>query len=399
MAGQYAKFPAAFQERLQFYKENGIGVCFVLAYDNPKAYPNSAERPYNSVDPAAFAGYAVEVAKQLKTSGVRFVLELWNEPHNFVLRKLIGGEWNAKPPSPWVDHYLKIVSEAVKQVKNYDPSIKVLNDDDMWIIHYWFLEKGLPRDLDGFAFHPYSGASSGPEIAAVGQEANWTKPFTVVDANRSFQSAVRRLRAQAVLKLGKVPALWATEWGWGIGEKAAVTTLTPQAKVTEDAVAAYLPRAFITAAASGVEVVFWFSSYDSVDGPMGLRANGGKQRKAYGAFRTMTRELGASRLVKQVIGGGHLTSGVQAYLFHGRDANKHVLWNIDGEESYLAPQHTQAISGTDVHGRELSFADKVDGRTILHLSQAPIYVSGLPEEFALESIPAAVKTQPVYLFR
>lgn len=242
VAGQYAPFSAAFEERLKFYKANKIGIVFLLAYENTKAYPDTPENPHHSLNARAFGGYAVEAAKRLKASGVRFVLEVWNEPHNFTIAKQLGGEWNAKLPSPWVDHYVNMVSEAVSQVKAYDPQVKLLDDDDMWIIHYWYLEKGLPKNLDGFAFHPYAGGSSGPEMAAVGQDTGWTKPFVVTDADRSFSSAVRRLREQGLAKMGKSPALWATEWGWGIGEKAPYTLLTPDAKITEDAVAAYVPR-------------------------------------------------------------------------------------------------------------------------------------------------------------
>ena len=198
--GQYGDFPEAFQERLKFYKENGIGVIFGLWYNNPKAYPNTPENPGHSIDAKAYGRYAVEVAKLLKASGVRFVLEIWNEPHNFVIRKLLGGEWNARPPSPWVDHYVEMVREAVTQVKAYDAGFKLLNDDDMWVIHYWFLEKGLPPELDGIGFHPY--VNNVPEIAAVDQDTDWAKPFTLVDADGSFRSAVRRLREQSRLKIG-----------------------------------------------------------------------------------------------------------------------------------------------------------------------------------------------------
>ena len=150
----------------------------------------------------------------MRESGVRFVLEIWNEPHNS-LRPLVGGSWNGKPPAPWLDHYVKIVNETVTQVKAFDPSIKLLDDDDMWIVHYWFLEAGLPRDLDGFAFHPYSGKRSvGPEVAAVDRMTDWLKPFTVVGPDRS-PSAVRLLRGGQRLSV-KRPC--GCEWGWKIGE-------------------------------------------------------------------------------------------------------------------------------------------------------------------------------------
>ena len=377
--GNYVAFPSAFQQRLAFYKENDIGLVFGLWYDNPVAYPNSPDNLYQSIDPQAYGRYAVAIARLLKESGVRFVLEIWNEPHNFVIRKMLGGNWNAKPPSPWVDHYVEMVHEAVTQVKAYDPQIELLDDDDMWAIHYCFLEKGLPPNLDGFAFHPY--VNNVPEIAAVSQNTDWAAPSILVDPDQSFNSAVRRLRAQCHLKMGTEPSLWITEWGWPVGGK------LPNGTISEDTVAAFLPRAFITAAAAGVRALCWFSSQDRVDGPMGLRSNDGKRRKAFGAFRTMTEQIGAATLVSQLSGGDHLTSGVQAYLFRGDEGiNKLVAWNIDGEIALLLgnipnAKDTQVI---DVNGQSVAVSHAKDGRPKLTVSPAPIYISGIPADVSLE---------------
>lgn len=396
--GRFVDFPPAFWERLRFYKAHNIGVLFGLWYDNPDAYPNTPENPHHSVDAEAYGRYAVEVARRLKASGVRFVLEIWNEPHNFVLGKLVGGSWNAKPPSPWVDRYVRMVGQAVGQVKAFDPRIPLLEDEDMWVSHYWFLEMGLPRALDGFAFHPYG--SGLPEAAAVDQNTDWAKPFTLVDADRSLRSAVRRLRDRGREKLGHAPALWATEWGWKIGDP------TAYGPATEEIVAEFVPRAYVTAAASGVEAVFWFSSYDSVDGAMGLRANGGRRRKAYGAFKTMSRELGPYALARHVIGSDHLTSGVQAFLFRGPAGSKHVLWDIDGVETVrvksTAPtngKRTPPVRIADVLGDPVPVRRAKDGRIELTLSPAPIYVTGLPDNLSLESPSAALAAKPVYLFK
>ena len=49
----------------------------------------------------AYSSFAREIAKRLKAFGIEFVLELWNEPHNFVIRPKLGGDWVGNPPSPW----------------------------------------------------------------------------------------------------------------------------------------------------------------------------------------------------------------------------------------------------------------------------------------------------------
>ncbi len=381
---QYGDFPEAFQERLKFYKNNGIGVIFGLWYDNPKAYPNTPENSGHSIDAKAYGRYAVEIAKLLKASGVRFVLEIWNEPHNFVIRPLLGGEWNARPPSPWVDHYVEMVREAVTQVKSFDPKIELLDDDDMWVIHYWFLEKGLPRRLDGIAFHPY--VNNAPEIAAVDQDTEWAKPFTLVDADGSFRSAVRRLREQSRLKMGTEPSMWITEWGWPVGGP------LPNGTISEETVAAFLPRAFIGAAASGVRVLCWFSSRDSVDGPMGLTSNEGKHRKAFGAFRTMTEQIGDFVFDRQLVGQDNPTSGIQAYLFRGPQGNKLVVWSVDEKiPVILGGSEGSAIRANDVQGKAIAANADADGRVRLVVGAEPLYVSGIAGEVSIKPIPQAPK--------
>jgi hypothetical protein len=378
VAGQYQEFPAAFQQRLAYYRANNIGVVFLLGYQNSKAYPNSPDKPHNDINSKAFGAFAVAAAKLLKASGVKFVLEIWNEPHNFTIAKEMGGAWNGKPPSPWVDQYVDMVTEAVKQVKGYDPSVKLIDCDDMWIIHYWYLDKGLPRDLDGFGIHPY--ANDGPEMAAVSDDTDWCKPFQVVDADRSLQSAVRRLSEQAQAKLGKIPEMWATEWGWGIGNK------TRFGAVDEKMLAGLLPRTFIVADAAGFKAVCWFSDYDSVDGPMGLRSNDDKKRLTYYAFKTMTQQLGACTMVKQIAGMDHLTSGTQAYLFHGPDGYKVVAWNIDGNAAArLDGTGKLTPKAVDNLGQPVPLAGS---SAKLLLGPAPVYISGVTQAVSISPLPA-----------
>ena len=367
--GRYRDFPDSFKKRLAFYRENGIGVVLLLSYPNRAAYPPTADDPHRSVNPEAYGRYAAQAARLMLASGVRFVLEVWNEPHN-TLRPIVGGSWNGKPPAPWVDHYVRMVSEAVKQVKAIDPAIKLLSDDDMWVLHYWFLEAGLPKNLDGFAFHPYGAAA--PEFTAVARSTDWVKPFVVVDEDRSFRSAVRLLREQGKTKLGRSPEMWITEWGWAMGDK------SREGPVTEDILAGFIPRAFIGAAAAGVEVVCWFSSQDSVDGPIGLSRNDGTRRKSYHAFRTMSAELAEYTLVRQLEGAERPTSGVQAYLFRGALDYKLVIWNVDSAQRRLILKGAlQKARAVDVVGQAVAAGQPPSDELSFPFSTAPIYVSGL----------------------
>jgi hypothetical protein len=367
-AGVYLPFPADFEQRLAFYRKHGIGLVYILAYDNPAAYPPTIDNPYAPVDPGAFGRYAAELARRFKQAGLRFTLEVWNEPHNYVLKEMLGGEWNGKAPSPWVDHYARMVREVVRQVKAVDSNITVLSDDDMWVLHYWFLEAGLPKQLDGFGFHPYTKQL--PEITGIGSDSEWVKPFTAVDDDGSFASAVRRLRQRGQEKLGKPPQMWVTEWGWQIGND------TPTGPSSEEQVAMLLPRAFLVAQAAGVKVMCWFSAQDSVDGAWGLITNSGGKRKSYVAFRTMAKQLRDYRFARQVLGAQKPTAGVQAMLFRGKRDHRLAIWNVDGEPQPLAlGGPLRGATAVDHLGRAAKASSDGSGEPALTLGKAPIYVT------------------------
>ncbi|MDQ7989593.1 MAG: hypothetical protein REI09_08165, partial [Candidatus Dactylopiibacterium sp.] len=343
-AGRFDPFPADFQRRLDYYRDNNIGLVMMLAYENRRAYPDTPANPHHSITPEYYGRYAGEIARRLKAHGVRFVMELWNEPHNS-LQPRVGGKWNGAPPSPWVDHYLAMVDAATTRIKAVDPAIKVLNDDDMWVIHYHFLERGMNRQVDGLGVHPYTGGGI-PERTAVAHDTDWTRPYTVVDRDRSFGSAMRRLYEFGEQKLGRRPEIWLTEWGWGIGEKTALGPLD------EDAVATYLPRAFISAAAAGATATCWFSIRDSVDGEMGLTDNSGRRRKAFAAFEGLSRQLGNAEYVCPLPAVASTDTVVQhRHLFRDAQGPLIAAWlaepafNGRGRVEYSRPATAPACTG------------------------------------------------------
>jgi hypothetical protein len=367
-AGKFVDFPAAFYERLNYYKAHDIGVVFLLAYDAYTAYTPTSDNPTAAFATVPFGKYAVEAARLLRNAGVRFVLELWNEPHNMVLRPTLGGNWNGAAPSPWVDYYVRMVQEAVRQVNAFDSSIRLLTDDDMWVLHYHFLDAGLPPTLNGFAFHPY--VQGVPERAAIDQNTNWMSPYVGVDPDSSFVSAVRRLRDYGQQKLGHTPEMWATEWGWPTNEQ-----------FNEDTVASFLPRAFILAEAAGTEALCWFSIQDCVDGPMGLTANDGTKRKAYRAMKALNENLADYYFVQQLSGSDHQTTGMQAYLFKRDTRAKLAVWSVEPSVVWL--KLTGQLRGAklvDEFGQTLTPVRGQSGSNWVRVGAAPVYV-----DFALRT--------------
>lgn len=333
--GTYGALPANLRRQLAYYRENDIGLVGILTLSRAGTTPTSPEEIAVGSNAEAFGRFAARAAQLLKAEGVRFVLEVGNEPHNSHLVKALGGQWNGRPPSPWLDHYVQMVNAAVRNVKADDPSVKVLAGDDMWVVDYWMLEAGLDPRLDGLTVHPY--ARGIPEIAAVANDTDWVRPFVAVDADRSLQSGVKRLRAAALQKFGRPVEIWITEMGWPVAEgERAVDNATP-----ERTVASYIPRSFILAAEAGVEGFCWFSSQDAIDGPMGLTRNDWSQRLTYSAFRTMTEQLGDLKFVHRLQGEKGTDAAVQAFLFANRDRSVVVAWNARGTEDmqFVLPQY------------------------------------------------------------
>ena len=377
-AGRYADFTPPFRRQLDFYRRHDIGVVALLTLGNPRAYPDGPTARY---DPAAFGRFAHQVARMLREAGVRFVLEIGNEPHNSGFAKSLGGAWNGKAPSPWVDHYVRMVRAAVDTVKGFDASIKLLSDDDMWVVHYWYLQAGLPPALDGFAVHPYTPGP--PERTSVAHDTDWTRPFSVVDADRSFGSAVRRLREQARGRLACTPEIWLTEWGWAVGPGSVAHA------VPDETLVAYLPRAFVLAAAAGVEVLCWFSAHDAVDGPMGLTRNDGTRRDSYTAYRTLAAQLGDLHLARHAAGAATPTSGLQAFVFDGPAGRKLVAWSADGRARRLPwSAGGGPAPGVDALGRPVPML--AESPQAVAIGAAPLYLDLDASDADLDARLAAV---------
>lgn len=369
--GVYGSLPENLRKELAYYKEHDIGLVAILTLSNTSPAPATPAEIEIGSNPEAFGRFAAKAASLLKAEGVRFVLEVGNEPHNSHLVKALGGNWNGAPPSPWLNHYVKMVNAAVREVKAYEPTIKVIAGDDMWVIDYWLLNAGLDPRLDGLTVHPYANV---PEIAAVSYDTDWVRPFIVVDPDRSFFSGIARLRAAALQKQGRPVEIWITEMGWMVAEGA-----SPAAKATsERTAAAYLPRSFVLAAEAGVAGFCWFSSQDSVDGPMGLTRNDRSKRLSYNAFKTMSSELGELAFVKRLYGESGTLATTQAFLFSGHDGDTIVAWQAQGTETseLIIPQsQVNELMVTDFLGAKTKvLAMNGQFKFTLPLTGEPIYV-------------------------
>lgn len=379
-AGEYKPFSAAFRSRLKKYREHGIGVVFMLAYANPGAYPKTAERPLAPIDPKAFGRFALYVARELNQAGVSFALEVWNEPHNFQIKEMVGGEWNGRPPSPWVDHYMQMVAEVMTQVHSVLPGVPVMTSEDVWSNHYWFARnRYLPKGFRDIGLHPYGNDSStGPEVAAPYAESDWGRPFQMVDRDRSFESAIRRLREHTKAHTGVLPDVWLTEWGYRIGEKLA------DGVVTERSAAAYLVRSFVLAEAAGAKANFWFSMNDVTDGPYGLVDNQGKTRQSFHAFVQMNQLVGDHHYAGRLTPSTRSTTQLQVHRFTKGNIQKLLVWSADNRPRRLVIDPAwQVRQVRDIFGQPVELTESQGQRTV-QVDGSPLYILFGPEMSTLK---------------
>ena len=125
---------------------------------------------------------------------------------------------------------------------------------------------------------------------------------------------------------------------------------------------------------------------------MGLTSNEGKHRKAFGAFRTMTEQIGDYVFDRQVVGQDNPTSGIQAYLFRGPQGSKLVVWSVDDKiPVILGGGKGSAIRVNDVQGKTIKANADADGRVRLVVGAEPIYLSGIAGEVSVKPVERAPK--------
>lgn len=369
-AGEYKPFPPAFSQRLQRYRQQGIGVIYMLGYANGKAYPATKEAPRAPIDPEALGRYAAHVTGLLKAAGVDFAVQVWNEPHNFQILKMVGGAWNGRPPSPWVDHYVDMLRAVSEHVQKKAPGTPVITSEDVLVNHYWFAQHPrLPQGFKGIGLHAYANeSSSGPEVVAPYADSEWARPFQLVDRDRAFATAIDRLKRHTRKHTGVEPEVWITEWGFKVDGRFA------GGRVTEELVAAFLPRAYVLAEAAGVKVLCWFSMQDANDGAYGLIDRAGRQRPAFRTYVAMSRVVGDLRLTRRLSPGGQQTRGTQAYLFEHGSRRTLMVWSADnGSRTLPLDPAWSATRILDAYGEPVKLDAREDVRQA-ELGAAPIYI-------------------------
>ncbi len=292
------------------------------------------------------------VAARYRGMGIR-TWEIWNEPN-------IEPFWSPKPDA---GEYCKVLAASYAAIKRADPQATVLGCSlagpcgKTWMSPWEFVEdllkRGGGRFMDAISIHPYRQPHAPEDSDYVGDI-----------------KAISDLTA----KYGRRLPIWITEVGWP----------TDAAGSAESWQAKMLPRSYLLALAAGVKNVAWYDYHD--DGPdpsynehnFGILRTDLTPKPSYFAFRTMATELAGLRFEREMDAG----PGATVLLFAGNGRRVAVAWAHRREVALaLRVGAARQIETVDLMGNA-SRADARDGRLLLTLTGAPVFLRNAPASLA-----------------
>ncbi len=271
--------------------------------------------------------------------------QVWNEPDNKDV-------W----PGMTAQNYAGLLKEAYIEAKQADRAVKILgptiDSGDIEYLEDVFKAGGLDY-IDIITVHPYS--------YPLPIEESWQL--------QAF-SEIRRLMRE----YGEEKPIWVSEVG--------VSTYADG--VNEGRQAEMLVRIYLTLIASGAEVVTWYdlvddgSDFGNREDNFGLLHRDFSEKKAYGAYKTMTRILTGFQFIKELQG----PQETKLLLFENRD-NEQVIaaWTYNEEidergnvisfTPRIIPINGRVDKVLDIYGRDISFIGSQ-----LEISHSPLYIIG-----------------------
>jgi len=369
-------FPAAYDGALASAAQQGMAPLSVLAfgnnlYDHTEGIPAWAAAPYTPEGYAAYTRYCLELMKHFGDRAKQ--VEIWNE---------YNGGFARGPAAGQAKIYVEMLKTAYPAIKKNHPDAFVLGCSTVGIPLTWieevFQHGGLAY-MDGISIHPY-GYDKPPEV--------------LIEKLANLKEIIRKYNN------GKDKPVWVTEHGYYLiedgkkGNRSAINELVK---------AAYLVRSWTIFLGMGMEKIYWYlgKNYD-VFATMGLvgsetDAQGRYAPKpAYTAYGVLTRVLRHATFLRREEG----PKGVYSYLFQRGQEQVRVLWATEPQDvSFPSPKPAQF---TDLMGNSFPI-EPINGKINLHLSQMPVYLTGMlgdgigPSEIALKSPAVVSQNEPVPL--
>lgn len=338
-------------------------------------------------NPRDFSDYAWTIVERYDGDGVMdapgsprvAAWQIWNEPSAPIT-------WPGSPAE-----YGVLLVEAYKAIKAADPTAIVTiggvylfdglgTDPTDGIKFYNQVFAAVPEareTFDALPIHPYM-TSVAPDAPAIHASITlWGR----------IQLAQKWLRENQGRR--GVRPLWISELGWSTSRCAEGGPA--HAAPSEDAVATYLVRSHVIALSLGVQHVSYFQLEDKFDGRKGQEcddaasmldtiATGYREKPAYAAYRTMTRELdGATFLGFGKFHRYPYNPNDQNYvgLYHMRfrladGSRADVLWRTLGTQTVDLPLEVRR--GAELIARDGARAALSGGAARITVGEQPVYV-------------------------
>jgi hypothetical protein len=258
-----------------------LKVLLLLGYGN-KAYRD----PFSPPDYARAAAFLATALK-----GKIDAIEVLNEPNNPDFGPTYGGKWNGNEDdgsvSPYVRHYVEVLTATVAAVKKANPAMKVIGYGAPAPATFRMIALGAPRALDGITDHPYSGGAKLPELVPYAATPDLVKRdgIATADIAGTYASQCALFRRWA-LRHHLRPNLWNTEWGFST----TTSPTQPDLNLSQDGQADYVVRRLLEMRALGVRGFYYVFRDDGGD-PAQQWQNFGlvdihlKKKESYFAFR------------------------------------------------------------------------------------------------------------------
>ncbi len=295
-------------------------------------------------DLSGWRKYVINQVKQFK-GRVKY-WEIWNEPPNGIGRGQTAAD------------YAKVLNVAYEAVHAVDPDglvgIAAKSVDINWL--YQTIKAG--GRFDWITLHPYETA--GCVITHPGTEMVYLQ---IVKTLRKMLADLRPAQIHCPIIFTELGCAAGGQWGPRLPGFTA-----PQAQ------AHAVVKFYTMGIAQGVDCIEWFEGMDGDSGPMGLLEYSGKPRPAYTAYGQMVKYLGK---YPKYLGWVMLDKTNYAFVFRGASRTVLITW-------------ASSWAGSRVNfGRQVRIVNPITGHVReaagCHLTVAPIFVDGVPENLVLQA--------------
>lgn len=347
--GQYT-LPHGFEDYVEALRAKGIRMNMLVTY--------GCHLYENPCDPVAYSRYAAFLADCFKGRVDRF--EIFNEPQNFMFRKLYGVKYDSGVA--WVKKFVELANMADDAIRKVNPdAIVAVTGEDVEYFLDMMITNGVARAHNAISFHPYCHTQHRPE------REYFLKDF----------GAKHRALAKAH---GGADRWIVTEAGWstfqGKGEFWEIAGCYPKASYAGQAEC--IVRMYLSALEAGCEYACQYDFMNDGANPQGAEDNfglvhqDGTPKPSFAAVAYLTRLLGQATF-RRDLAKDPVKYRIAEFVKNGQAIL--AAWCIEGNCDWEIPE----AFGPLVDCRDLCGNPQpvpvIEGRRI-KLTERPLYLLG-----------------------